>query len=339
MKRLFCLLGISLFLSCAPTQHPVSILFDTDMAPDYDDVGALTLLHALADSGEARILGTITSNRQETSAPCIDVINTYFGRPDLPVGGLHGPGVTMDTWHHGNGKPDESEVRWTHALPARFPHKIASTAEAQDAVQLYRSILQAQPDTSVVVITVGFFTNLRDLLASAPDSLSPLSGRELVAQKVKRLVSMAGAIPQGKEFNILMDAPAAQAVIEQWPTPILFSGFDIGVEILTGASVAAMDAPESPVTATYRMCLEQDNPAGRMSWDQTAVLAAVRGADPYFATESGRMSVNANDSTNRWTPDPQGSHVRLLPKMPLPELTATIEALMCHQPVAQRSHK
>ena len=32
-----------------------NVIFDTDMAPDYDDVGALAVLHALADSGEARI--------------------------------------------------------------------------------------------------------------------------------------------------------------------------------------------------------------------------------------------------------------------------------------------
>jgi len=32
------------------------IIFDTDLGPDYDDVGALAFLHAMADSGKQRFL-------------------------------------------------------------------------------------------------------------------------------------------------------------------------------------------------------------------------------------------------------------------------------------------
>ena len=41
------------------------LIFDTDMGPDYDDVGAIALLHAFADSGRIRILGTMASDRYE----------------------------------------------------------------------------------------------------------------------------------------------------------------------------------------------------------------------------------------------------------------------------------
>ena len=54
--------------ACAPKKQPVSLIFDTDMAPDYDDVGAMAVLHALADSGEVDILATVSSNKQETTA-------------------------------------------------------------------------------------------------------------------------------------------------------------------------------------------------------------------------------------------------------------------------------
>ena len=187
--------------ACAPKEPPVSLIFDTDMAPDYDDVGALAVLHALADSGEARILATVSSNRLETTVPCIDVINTYFGREKIPLGAPKGEAVSQDTWHKG--------LRWPSELPARFPHRTGSASQAEDAVAVYRRALAGEPDTSVVVVTVGFFTNLRDLLLSGPDSLSELTGRELVERKVKRLVSMAGHFPEGLEFNVMMDAPAA----------------------------------------------------------------------------------------------------------------------------------
>jgi len=63
----------------------VSVIFDTDMGPDYDDVGALAMLHAMADSGEANILATLSSNMYSNSVPCIEIINRYFGRPDIPL--------------------------------------------------------------------------------------------------------------------------------------------------------------------------------------------------------------------------------------------------------------
>ena len=77
-----------------------------------------------------------------------------------------------------------------------------------------------------MICTVGFFTNLKDLLLTEGDEYSPLSGRELVAKKVKRLVSMAAGFPEGREFNVYCDTPASQVVFEQWPTEIVFSGFE-----------------------------------------------------------------------------------------------------------------
>ena len=99
---------------------PVQLIFDTDMGPDYDDVGALTLLHALADSGEVYILATVASNINELAVPCIDVINHYYGRPDIPTGAPRN-GVDLGAWH---------QEKWTEALPAKFPHKYKSTSES-----------------------------------------------------------------------------------------------------------------------------------------------------------------------------------------------------------------
>lgn len=66
--------------------QPVNLILDTDLGPDYDDVGAMALMHALADSGQVNILATLSSNYDERVVPCIEVLNTYFNRPDIPVG-------------------------------------------------------------------------------------------------------------------------------------------------------------------------------------------------------------------------------------------------------------
>lgn len=330
MKKSFlwiCL--VTLFVACTGNQidksEPVNLIFDTDLGPDYDDVGAMTLMHALADSGQVNILATLSSNKDERVVPCIEVLNTYFKRPNIPVGAPKSEGgVSLTSWH---------KVKWTEALPANYPHKTAKTSDAPDAAKVYRQVLSAQPDNSVVICTVGFFTNLKDLLLTEGDEYSSLSGRELVAKKVKRLVSMAAGFPEGREFNVYCDTPASQVVFEQWPTEIVFSGFEIGKAILTGKKVIQMDVEKSPVKEAYSLCLAEGDFEGRMSWDQTAVLVAIKGYGPYYSIERGTVRVVNEKGANDWTPSEQGKHIRLIEKVPATEMATIIENYMLHQPM------
>lgn len=140
------------------TQAPIAVIFDTDCGPDYDDVGALAILHAFADSGYIHILATMASNKHDLVAPSIDVINTYFGHPDIPIGAPKSDGVNIGAYQ-----------KWPDSLIAKYPHDLMSTGEAPDAVKLYRKILSEQEDASVTIISVGFLTNLGNLIMSEPD--------------------------------------------------------------------------------------------------------------------------------------------------------------------------
>lgn len=309
------------------TVQPVNLILDTDLGPDYDDVGAMALMHALADSGQVNILAVVSSNKDEHVVPCIEVLNTYFNRPDIPVGAPKSEGgVSLTTWH---------KTKWTEEFPARYPHKTAKTSDASDAVKVYRRILSTQPDSSVVVCTIGFFTNLKDLLLSGGDEYSPLSGCDLVAKKVKRVVSMAGLFPEGKEFNVYCDTPASRVVAERWPTEIIFSGFEIGNMIFTGKKLAQMDVEDSPVKDAYSLCFAEGDPNGRMSWDLTAVLVAVKGYEPYYNVERGTFRVVNDEGANSWTPDGKGKDLRLIEKVPAVEMAVLIENYMMHQPVSK----
>ena len=64
MKRKFFTTTLYFLFSIviAGAQNPVKIIFDTDMGPDFDDVGAITVLHALADNGECEILACMASD-------------------------------------------------------------------------------------------------------------------------------------------------------------------------------------------------------------------------------------------------------------------------------------
>ena len=321
MTYKFIILAILLSVTYVNAQtggrQAVSIILDTDIGPDYDDVGAIAVLHALADRGEAKPLAVISSNKNELTVPCIDVLNTYFGRPELLTGAPKSKGVALGAFQ-----------KWPEMLVGKYPHKIVKSSDAPDAVETYRKILARQPDQSVTIVTVGFLTNLSNLLDSPADQISPLTGDILVRRKVKLLVSMAGSFPEGREYNVYVDSLASEKVFSTWPTQIIFSGFEIGKQIKTGLKILGNDKLNSPIKDVYAMAmpLSKGDAEGRMSWDQTAVLVAIRGNLPYFGLKRGRIVIEGGN--NKWQDDPMGPHAYLTESMPFPQITMLIEALM-----------
>lgn len=303
------------------SQEPVKIIFDTDIGPDYDDAGALAMLHAFADNGEADILATMASNQHDLVAPVISLINTYFGRPNIPIG------VPKDT----SSVNITSSNDWPEIILTQYPYSIPSNTEAPDAIPLYREILSQEADQSVTIVTVGFLTNMANLLKSGPDAYSTLGGKELVQQKVNKLVVMGGKFPEGMEFNFQLDSSATQNLVENWPTQIIFSGFEIGEKILTGDKLVTRDFENNPIKDIYQYNFEKEDADARMSWDQTAVLVAVRGVYPYFDLKPGYCLVDEN-GFNHWA-DSTLRHRYLIKKMPFQAVEDTIEKYMMHQPL------
>jgi len=306
----------------AQKNKSVPIIFDSDMGPDYDDVGAITLLHAFADSGYARILATVASTKYQGVAAVFSVFNTYFGRPDLPIGVPREKALELRDWQH-----------WTDTLISKYPHKVKTNDDVPGATEVYRKILSAQANKSVTIVTTGFLTNLYHLMNSRSDKYSKLNGKELVKQKVKQLVCMAGRFPSGSEFNVNRDALASQFVFNNWPTPVLLSGFEIGMRIKTGLPlVRNASIKNSPAKDVFRICIPMaaEDSAGRMSWDETAVLVAIKGYKPWYKIERGKMEV-AEDGSNSWMNDP-AVHNHLVEAESPKVVENLINTIMMHQP-------
>jgi inosine-uridine nucleoside N-ribohydrolase len=328
LKKSTCvlLLMIGLLFGCnrAKNDSPVKVILDTDIAGDYDDVGAMAVLHNLADNQEAEILAVMSCNAFHTTVPTISVLNEYFRRPEIPIG------VTKAEWPN-----KDCPQQWAQAIISKYPHSLKSNNDVPDAVELYRKILASQPDTSVTIISVGFFTNLANLLDSKPDAYSQLNGRELVKKKVKKLVSMAAGIEKGKEsareYNVFIDTPASKKVFDEWPTNITLSGFEIGEQILTGIELIHNDSiKDSPVKDAYQIALEKDNnTTGRMSWDQTAVLAGIKGLHPFFTSRELNFEIK-EDGTNAIIPGQKFKYI--LFKQTPEQIGEYIEDLMMDQP-------
>lgn len=325
MKKLIYMLATWMVLGSMPVQalekrnDIPKLIFDTDMGPDYDDVGAIAILHNLAAKGECEILATLASDHHASIAPTIDLFNRYFKKPDIPVGVATTGAPDMEAVNH-----------WNDSLINRFDRSLQGK-EYPSAIAVYRKVLADQADHSVTIVTVGFVSNLRALLHSKPDQYSSLNGAELVKQKVKKLVAMAGGFPSGSEFNVNKDASASYEVFQHWPSPILFSGFEIGKELLTGGRVAEKKTSHNPVAWAYTYNLQtytKEGEKNRPSWDQTAVLCAIRNPKDYFHVKGPGQFVVDEKGNNHWNPNGRAQHYFLAHKYPYDEIAKKIEELM-----------
>ena len=110
-------------------QAPTGIIFDTDMGNDVDDALALAMLHAFQSRHEINLLAVTVTKDNKWAAPYVDVVNHFYGRPEIPIGTVR------------NGKTPESnpmiEIPAERRRPDGnfvYPHRILDGAQAPEAV-------------------------------------------------------------------------------------------------------------------------------------------------------------------------------------------------------------
>lgn len=300
-------LALLILSEVSVAREPVRVIFDTDISGDVDDVLALAMLHTLADRGECELLAVTISKINPLTGPFTDAVNTFYGRGEIPIG------VTRDAQRRESrylklvNEKDEEE--W------RYPHDIRSNEDLPDAVTVLRKTLMAQPDHSVVLIQVGLAANLADLVESKADEISPLSGKELIRQKVSLVSVMAGAfepIDGNQHFleaNIRNGIKSMQRFVNQWPReiPVIWSGFEIGIAVRYPRESIARDFSYRSHHIVREAYLLHSGPEhDRPSWDLTSVLYAVRPDDGYFTlSQPGRVTVE-DDGFLKFQPEELG---------------------------------
>jgi inosine-uridine nucleoside N-ribohydrolase len=291
-------------------QEPLRLIFDTDMGNDVDDAMALAMIHTLETRGVCKLLAVTITKDHPKAGPFVDAINTFYNRGDIAIGVVRG-GVT----------PEPGRFLKLIDDASRYPHDLRG-ADAPDAVEVLRRTLAAQPDGSVTLVQVGFFTNFARLLDSPADAISPLTGRDLIAKKVALLSVMAGSFQPIKgekrflEYNVKMDVPSAQRLVKDWPTPIVWSGFEIGVAAPYPHQSIQRDfayVPHHPIKDAYYAY--EPPPHDRPTWDLTAVLTLFDPNARYFTrSATGRVEV-ARDGHTTFKPSPNGRdrHLTITP--------------------------
>ena len=272
-----------------PQADTPRIIFDSDMSSDHDDVGDIAILHGLASMGECKIIGMMVSSRNGGTALCMDAINTYYGKPGIPIG------VPPDIGGVGE---------YAGQIATEFPHDLKSAKDCPPAADLYRQLLASSPDKSVTIVTTGYLNNLKALLQTKSDKHSDLNGVDLVRKKVKLWSCAGGAFPKGDEFNFRVMPDGAFHAVNEWPSAVTYVPFDVGQAIYTCGRLP--EAPEkNPVRRVY-VDIKKQYPYP--SWGQIAIYYAVRGPRALWGIQNvGRNNCDEKGS-NWWTatPDPTG---------------------------------
>jgi len=280
-------LGFAILVTALACSAQQPLIFDTDIGNDVDDALALAMLHAFASRGEIRLEAVTITKDNPWAARLVSAIDIYYGRGNVPIGVVH----------DGQTKDDGYLKRALGAGHYRY------SDDHEDAVGLLRRVLQSAADGSVVIVQVGFSTNLARLLDSP-------GGRDLTAKKVKRLVLMAGDFAGGgPEYNVKTDIPAARKLAKDWPGAIYWSGYEVGAAIKYPARSIERDfgpPGANPVADSYRVY--KPMPYDRETWDLTAALFAIRPDDGYLSISApGRVSIDDRGMTV-FRPQAGGTH-------------------------------
>lgn len=313
--------------------NKIKIIYDTDIGGDCDDAGALAMLHRLCDKGETELLAVTCCYSSPFVAGCISAINRFYGR-EVPIG------INYDI---------ESSARGVYAgelcdaYANQYPSKVYKTPEgAPDTLTVLRKILSEADDHSVTLVVTGCLASMAKLLISQPDEISSLAGKELISRKIVRTVIMGGRFfeswpmviyPDGQtngnpvtwEWNIkATDLKAAQTVCREWPGEMVYSSYEIGSYIKTMVDYPKKARQNDPVALAYDI---HNGGRGRCSWDQTAMLEAVRPGVYWNYHEFGKIMVN-DDYVTQWTEDENYRHTYLMPKRDYEQIRRVIDDLL-----------
>ena len=253
----------------------VKLILDTDMGSDYDDAGAIAVMHNLSREGFADVLAVTYCSSDKKSAVAIKALNNWYGKADIPVGVY-----------------EEKEFLVEKKLQ-RFTYPIAESylennemPKIENATKVLRKAISENKDVTLCVI--GMLNNIAELLKSKPDEISDLSGEELVRKNVKNMYVMGGNFEDATycEYNIRTDVESANYVASHFPSPIIYCGFEIGDGVVTGINLK--NEPDENLTKMayyYGSCMSEDYQ--RDSYDPITVYCAIKQDNSFYNVVSG----------------------------------------------------
>ena len=304
---LFTLIAL---LSCG--QKVNSVILDTDIGSSTDDLFAMQLLYHYADSNDIKLIGIIVDREGQESAYLADLMNTYYGHEEIPIGLVKNGIKNSKVWIDYKKLPEweKKNADKTEGKNLIFPYSCYDESYP-DGYKLYRELLASQPDKSVKICATGFLTCLSQLLQSQADEYSDLNGVELVKRKVKAIYLMGGVFNgaiEKIEYNFSQGMDFVQDFFTLLPSEVdlVFSPGEAGDPIEYKPENVISDiywTDAHPIKQVYLNC---NCNTGQKMWDVLTVIHAVKGDDWFTLSPRGRVRVMEN-TRSIFTPDPKGN--------------------------------
>lgn len=281
-------------------QDTTYIIYDTDIGSSTDDLFALGIIYYFANQKEYELIGGIVCRMGEEYVKLADLMNTYYGYGDIPMGvernGVADPNVYIPY-------TGIADIKNEDGTPM-FRRSIDDYSSLPDGWKLYRKLLAEHPDHSVKIISIGFVSSLDQLLNSGPDEYSTMTGVELVKQKVHSLYVMGGKFGEegnskpGYNFGHKSAINFSIDFFDNWPqsVPIYFSPSLPGDYLDYSPEEVISDLSwidKNPIKQTY---LNYDCNTGQRMWDVYPALMALSGVEKYIdESEAGVVTITQND--------------------------------------------
>ena len=266
---------------------PVQIILDSDFGSSTDDLFALMMLHHYIDEGKVDLKGIVVDREGEKNAQLVDVFNTYYGHPDIPIAlernGIKNPRCFIPYSNIVDLKGNDGQLMF---------RRTQDISRCPDGYKLYRQLLSKAEDKSIVVVAIGFATTLSQLFESGADEYSSLSGTDLFGKKVKAVYIQAGRFESGDSlcgYNMRAASKQSAVFFSRLPknVDIVMSPSNVGdmmdyppKDVLVDLSYTEMN----PIKAVYT---NYTCDTGQRMWDTNCLVQAVLGDGEYKMSPRG----------------------------------------------------
>jgi len=293
-------------------QKDIRVIFDGDIGSSTDDLFALMMLYRYMDMKRCTLLGVIVDRMGRSYGDVIDIMNNYYGHPDIPIGvetqGVKNPHVFIDYHNAPYARTIEGEPI--------FKRSIGDDGSYMEGYKLYRKLLSEQPDHSVTITSIGFVTTLSRLLESKPDEFSSLNGVELVRTKVKNIYIMGGVFGDSVEpdFNFSAAIEFSMKFFELLPKEVelIYSPGEVGDPFDYRPEMVISDINWTDVHPIKWVYQHVNCDTGQKMWDPQAIIHAIEGDDFYKLSERGFVTLTPQGETI-FKADPKGNARYQLP--------------------------
>ena len=305
----------TLATSTALKKEPMKMILDSDFGSSTDDLFALMMLHHYMDDGLVALKGVVVDREGEKNAAIVDVFNTYYGHPDIPIGlernGVKNPRCFIPY----NGICDLKDAQGKPLFK-----RTQDTSHCPDGYKLYRKLLSQAEDKSIVVVAIGFVTSLAQLFESGADEYSPLAGTDLFGQKVKAVYIQSGRFEIGDSLSgYNMRAASRQSAVfyDRFPknVDLIMSPSNVGdqIDYLPAEVLSDLSSTElNPIKAVYT---HYTCDTGQRMWDTNCLVQAVLGDAEYPLSPRGWVTFvdRGEESLMLFKTDSQGNARYQLP--------------------------